>query len=88
MSIETAHAMVGIDPLQYGPLDGLVLPITLEDVELQLDILADDADIEYRHKEADRLLLLALAIAGSVGCTEHEVADVITAYKKVNKVYA
>lgn len=87
MNIATAQGMVGLDPVIGGPLEGLALPITMEDIELQLDILADEPDQEYRHMDADRLILLALAIAGSIGSNEHEVADVITAYKKVRKVY-
>lgn len=72
-------------PLPYGPLSDVVVPETYEDIAMQLGMLATVADSDYRHMEADRLLLLALQLKAKP--TEDDVHDVITAYNKVGKYY-
>jgi hypothetical protein len=87
VNMQDIAAIVGIDPIVGGPLEDTVLPTTLEDVELQLDVLIGEPDHEYRHMEADRLLLVALAIAGTKLVTMSDIQCVINTFKKVRKVY-
>lgn len=82
--------MIGEDPLPHGPLADVAIPSTLEDVCFQLEMLATASDHDYAHIEADRLLLLALAVTATANKppTASEVADISTAYKNIRKHYA
>lgn len=73
-------------PLVDGPLDGTKLPMTLEDVALQMAaILSDGADIAVCHIEADRLLLRALTMIE--GIDQELVQEIVNTYNQIEKIY-
>jgi hypothetical protein len=74
-------------PVRHSPLEHVTVPTTLEDVALQLEMLQTHYDLEYRHLEADRLLLLALIIC-TTSNSKDDVHAVITAFNMIEKAYA
>ena len=86
------HKQLNLGTIQSsGPLEETLLPVTLDDVAMQMELIADDnTDMALCHIEADRLLLTALSIV-SASCTNMEaravLSDIIANFNKVDKIY-
>lgn len=66
-----------------NPLRELKLPESLDDIVLQLGVLAEHYDVRIAHVEADRLLLLALKQTAPASAY----ADIEQAFNAVRRLY-
>lgn len=77
-------------PDDNGPLANTVLPESLEDVAMQIEVLPHFYDVGVAHAEADRMLLVALRIiqADSNDAEQRSaIDDIIHCYNKTRKDY-
>lgn len=72
-----------------GPLESVGLPMDLEDVAMQMTMIADDgADMALCHIEADRLLLVAISmLVGDHNAKGEVVVEIINQYQRIKKIY-
>ena len=72
-----------------GPLECVGAPLCLEDVAMQMEMLADDnADMALCHIEADRLLLIAIGmLVGDKNVNGEVVAEITNQFNRIKKIY-
>lgn len=72
-----------------GPLADVGLPMCLEDVAMQMGMVADDnADMALCHIEADRLLLIAIRmLIGDKDASGEVVAEITNNFHRIKKIY-
>lgn len=72
--------------LTDGPLEGCAVPLTMEDIALQMGSLVDTSDMALGHIEADRLLLLALELC-TIHTDKNTIYEIIAHFNTIHKVY-